>query len=74
MMFLIKSPARDMQLEPATCYCKRCGQEIYHDGPVVTEDGRRMHMDCFEEYVAELLRTSPAIVAECLGMRYEEEI
>lgn len=71
-MLKIKDPLLDSQLEPATCYCKRCGQEIYHDGPVVTEDGRRMHMDCFEEYVTELLRTSPAIVADCLGMRYKE--
>lgn len=70
-MIKIKDPFRDVQQEKHACNCIRCGQEIYHDGPIVTEDGRRMHMDCFEEYVAELLRTSPAIVAECLGMRYE---
>lgn len=72
MMLKIKDPLRDIQQEAPTCCCKRCGQEIYHDCPIVTEDGDRMHMDCFEEYVNELLRTSPAIVADCLGMRYEE--
>lgn len=71
-MLKIRDPLRDIQQEKPVCHCKRCGQEIYHDCPVVTEDGGRMHMDCFEEYVEELLKTSPAIVADCLGMRYEE--
>lgn len=70
--FYMPEPALEPHDESPTCYCKRCGGEIYHDGPIVTEDGRRMHMDCFEEYVVDLLRTSPSIVAECMGMKYEE--
>lgn len=69
----LKPPLRDARREPPTAYCKRCGHEIYHGGPTVTEDGERMHDDCFEEYVKDLLKTSPAILAECLGMRYEED-
>lgn len=69
----LKPSLRDVQQEAPLCYCKRCGCEIYHDGPTVTEDGQRMHMECFEEYINGLLRTSPAIVAEFLGMKYEED-
>nr|DAI38517.1 MAG TPA: hypothetical protein [Caudoviricetes sp.] len=33
-----------------------------------------MCANCFQDRVKELLRVSPAIVADCLGMRYEEAI
>lgn len=53
-------------------YCSKCKAEIYKDEPTVYEDGKRMCVDCFRERVEEILRYSPAIVADCLGMRYEE--
>lgn len=53
-------------------YCNKCGSEIYQDEPTVCEDGKRMCVDCFRARVEEILKDSPAIVAECLGMRYEE--
>lgn len=55
-------------------YCSKCKGELYQDEPTVYEDGKRMCIDCFRERVEQLLRNSPAIVADCLGMRYEEEI
>ena len=65
-------------LEPADPvifgYCSKCKGELYQDEPTVYEDGKRMCIDCFRERVEQLLRNSPAIVADCLGMRYEEEI
>lgn len=53
-------------------YCSKCGGEIYQDEPTVCEDGKRMCVDCFRSRVEEILKDNPAIVAECLGMRYEE--
>jgi len=55
-------------------YCSKCKGELYQDEPTVYEDGKRMCVDCFRERVEQLLRNSPAIVADCLGMRYKEEI
>lgn len=54
-------------------YCGKCGGEIYQDEPTVYEDGKRMCIDCFRERVEEILKDSPAVIATCLGMRYEEE-
>lgn len=53
-------------------YCSKCKGEIYQYEPTVFEDGKRMCIDCYHRKVEDLLRTSPAIVAECLGMRFEE--
>lgn len=53
-------------------YCNKCGGEIYLDEITVYDDGKRMCYCCFLERVGEILKDSPAIVAECLGMRYEE--
>lgn len=55
-------------------YCSKCKGEIYQDEPMVYEDGKRMCVDCFRNRVQELLGDSPAIVADCLGMRYEEVV
>lgn len=70
--------APEPPLEPADPviigYCSKCKGELYQDEPTVYEDGKRMCIDCFRERVEQLLRNSPAIVADCLGMRYEEEI
>lgn len=55
-------------------YCSKCKGELYQDEPAVCEDGKRMCVDCFQYRVEQLLRNSPAIVADCLGMRYEEGI
>lgn len=52
--------------------CDKCGGEIYQCEPTICEDGKRMCIDCFRERVETILRDSPAIVADCLGMRYEE--
>lgn len=52
--------------------CDKCGGEIYQDEPTVFEDGKQMCVDCFRERIEEILKYSPAIVADCLGMRYEE--
>lgn len=53
-------------------YCSKCKGEIYQDEPTVFEDGKGMCIDCFRARVEGILKDSPAIVAECLGMRYEE--
>lgn len=55
-------------------YCAKCRGELYQGEQAVSEDGERMCMNCFENHVQELLQTSPALVAECLGMRYEEVV
>lgn len=55
-----------------TGHCDKCGGEIYQDEPTVYEGGKRMCVDCFRERVKEILKDSPVIVAECLGMRYKE--
>lgn len=52
--------------------CDKCGGEIYQDEPTVDEDGKQMCVDCFHARVEELLKDSPAIVADCLGMRFKE--
>lgn len=52
--------------------CAKCGGELYQGEHTVLEDGKRMCLDCFARRVNSLLRISPAIVADCLGMRYEE--
>lgn len=62
---------QDVQQSPPCGFCKRCGGEIYHEA-TITEDGGRMHLECFDEYIEELLTTNRALVAECMGMRYEE--
>lgn len=53
-------------------YCCKCGGEIYYGEPTVLEDGTRMCVDCFQDYVKEILRDSPDIMADYLGMKYEE--
>lgn len=53
-------------------HCDKCGGEIFQDEPTVIEDGERMCVDCFRERVEKILKDSPAIVAECLGMKFEE--
>lgn len=53
-------------------YCSKCKGELYQGEPTVYEDGKTMCVGCFRERVEEILRYSPAIVADCLGMRYEE--
>lgn len=66
----------DQPLEPPDPviigYCYKCKCEIYQDEPTAFEDGRRMCVDCFRARVEEILKDSPAVVADCLGMRYEE--
>lgn len=52
-------------------YCSKCKGEIYQDEPTVYEDGKRMCVDCFRSRVEKILKDSPAIVADYLGMRYE---
>lgn len=54
--------------------CSKCKGELYQYDPTVFEDGKRMCVNCFRDRVEQLLRNSPAIVADCLGMRYEEGI
>lgn len=53
-------------------HCDKCSGEIYQDDPTVYEDGKQLCVDCFRARVEELLKDSPDIVADCLGMRYEE--
>lgn len=53
-------------------YCSKCKGEIYQDEPTIIEDGKRMCVDCFQSRVEGILKDSPAILADCLGMRYEE--
>lgn len=65
---------RDPQDASPAWYCSKCGAEQYETDPIILEDGRRMCANCFQDRVKELLRVSPAIVADCLGMRYEEAI
>lgn len=55
-------------------YCDKCDGEIYQDEPSVYEDGERMCVNCFRGRVYELLEGSPDVVADCLGMRYEEGV
>lgn len=68
----------EQSLEPSdpviVGFCSKCKGELYQYGPTVFEDGKRMCVNCFRDRVEQLLRNSPAIVAECLGMRYEEGI
>ena len=54
-------------------YCSKCKGELYQYEPTVYEDGKQMCVDCFRAPVEELLKDSPSLVADCLGMRYEEE-
>lgn len=70
--FNIPEPSLDPPDPIIVCYCSKCKSEIYQGEPTAFEDGKRMCKDCYERRVKELLRNSPAIVAECLGMRYEE--
>ena len=56
------------------CRCDKCKGDIYQDEPTVFEDGNRMCVDCFRERVEEILKDSPAIVAECLGMEYKDGV
>lgn len=70
--FNIPEPFLDPPAPVIIGHCKKCGGEISQGEPTVFEDGKRMCVDCFRERVEEILKDSPAIVAECLGMRYEE--
>lgn len=70
--FCMPEPAIEPDDEPPTCYCKRCGGEIYKYESLFYEDGEPMHAECFEEYVKELLKNSPDQIAELFGLKYEE--
>ncbi len=48
--------------------CVKCAQEIY-PGELAC-DG--MCPDCFREHVLDLLKTSPGLLAEALGMEVEK--
>lgn len=71
--FNVLEPSLDEPEPVIVGYCSKCKTEIYKDEPTVYEDGKRMCMGCFRERVEGILRYSPAIMADCLGMRYEEE-
>lgn len=70
--FNIQDPPMDPFAPFIVGYCFRCKGEIYQGEPTIIEDGKRMCVDCFRANVESILRCSPAILAECMGMRYEE--
>lgn len=70
--FNIQEPSLEPPDPVIVGHCDKCGGEIYQYEPTVYEDGKRMCVDCFRARVGEILKDSPAIVADCLGMRYKE--
>lgn len=72
--FNIPEPSLDEPEPVIVGYCSKCKGEIYQCDPKIFEDGKRMCKDCYESRVEELLRDSPAILAACLGIRYEEGV
>lgn len=70
--FNIPEPSLDEPTHLSVGCCSKCKGEIYQGEPKIFEDGKRMCKDCYERRIEALLRVSPAIVAACLGIEYEE--
>lgn len=59
---------RDRQEEVPAALCRRCGGEVYRGELLYYWEGRPICPDCFRLAVQRLLDTSPALLAQDLGV------
>ena len=67
-------PLYDSQTTPASAYCEKCRQEVYHGEARIQWEGRWLCPDCFRAAVNKALRDSPEQVALEMGLEVERYV
>lgn len=62
---------RDRQQDPPAHICPECQGELFPGDSVYHMDGGDVCGECFEDWVRDLLATSPALLAHRLGIEAE---
>lgn len=64
----MRSPLRDAQTENPATHCQRCGGEVYPGETVYKWEDEWICFDCLSSKINRLLRDSPVLLAEELGV------